>query len=161
MKLDERFKVLPFCCFGAEKCVKYIGHKGYFSNNIDFFKNIDLCIYGTLEAVHVDQAESFEMRDNRKFYRYFIRECFVKPKEKQYRPCTLDDFSLNIGDLIRFRKKDDHNFEIETMYMGYMKTNGIVKVLLGQCYYSLEELFNDYEWFDKDSNTWEIFGVEE
>ena len=47
------------------------------------------------------------------------------------------------------------------MYMGYIKNNGIVKVLLGQCYYSLEELFNSYEWYDKDSNTWEKFGVEE
>lgn len=161
MKLDERFKVLPFCCFGAEKCVKYIGHKGYFSNNIDFFKNIDLCIYRTLEAVHGDQAESFEMRDNRKFYRYFIPECFVKPKEKQFRPCTLDEFGLHIGDLIRFRRKDDHNSEICTMYTGYVKYKGIVKVQLGAGYYAFEELFNKYEWFDKDSNTWEIFGVEE
>lgn len=161
MKLDERFKVLPFCCFGAEKCVKYISHKGYFSNNIDFFKNIDLCIYGTLEAVHGDQAESFEMRDNRKFYRYFIPECFVKPKEKQFKPCTLDNFGLNIGDLIKFRKKDDHNSEICTMYTGYVKYKGIVKVQLGAGYYAFEELFNKYEWFDKDSNTWEMFGVEE
>ena len=77
------------------------------------------------------------------------------------RPCTLDDFGLNIGDLIKFRRKDDHNFEVGTMYMGYIKTNGIVKVLLGQCYYFLEELFESYEWYDRDSNTWEPFGVEE
>ena len=92
-----------------------------------------------------------------------FKEEFVKGKQvkKKYRPCTLDDFGLNIGDLIRFRGKDDHNFEICTMYMGYLKTDGIVKVLLGQWYYSLEVLFNEYEWFDKDSNTWEPFGVEE
>ena len=159
MELDKRFKVLPFCCFGAEKCIKYIGQKGYFTNNIDFFKNIDFCIYGTLEEVHAEQADSFQM-DNRKFFRYFIPEYFVKPKENQFRPCTLDDFGLHIGDLIRFRKKDDHDFEICTMYMGYLKTNSIVKVILGECYYSFEVLFNEYEWFDKDSNTWEPFGVE-
>lgn len=84
-----------------------------------------------------------------------------KPKERKYRPCTLDNFGLNIGDLIKFRKKDDHAFEIETMYMGYIKNNGIVKVMLGNTYYSLEELFDSYEWFDKDSNTWEMFGVAE
>ena len=160
MELDKRFKGFPFCCFGAEKCIKYIGQKGYFTNNIDFFKNIDFCIYGTLEEVHAEQADSFQM-DNRKFFRYFIPEYFVMPKKKQFRPCTLDDFGLNIGDLIKFRKKDDHDFEICTMYMGYLKTNGTVKVILGECYYSLEVLFNEYEWFDKDSNTWEIFGVEE
>ena len=91
-----------------------------------------------------------------------FKEEFVKEKQvkKKYRPCTLDNFGLNIGDLIRFRRKDDHAFEIETMYMGYMKTNRTVKVLLGEYYYSFEVLFNDYEWFDKDSNTWEKFGVE-
>ena len=92
-----------------------------------------------------------------------FKEEFVKEKQvkKKYRPCTLDNFGLNIGDLIRFRRKDDHDFEICTMYMGYLKTNGIVKVMLGNTYYSLEELFDNYEWFDKDSNTWEMFGIEE
>ena len=160
MKLDERFKVLPFCCFGAEKCVKYIGQKGYFTDNIDFFKNIDFCIYGTLEEVHAEQADSFQM-DNKKFFRYFIPEYFVKPKEKKYRPYTFDDFRLQIGELIRFRKKGDHNFEISTMYIGYIKYDGIVKVLLGNIYYSLEELFNQYELYDSDLHTWKIFGVEE
>ena len=46
------------------------------------------------------------------------------------------------------------------MYMGYRKNNGTTEVLLGNTYYSLEDLFNDYEWYDRDSNTWEIFGVE-
>lgn len=65
------------------------------------------------------------------------------------------------GDLIKFRRKDNHDFEICTMYLGYRRKNGGVKVLLGQCYYSFEVLFNDYEWYDSDSNTWEMFGVEE
>lgn len=83
-----------------------------------------------------------------------------KPKERKYRPCTLDNFGLNIGDLIRFRRKDDY-IEIYTMYMGYIKTNDTVRVMLGNTYYSFEVLFDEYEWFDKDSNTWEMFGVEE
>ena len=88
-------------------------------------------------------------------------EDYLKPEEKVFRPCTLDNFGLHIGDLIRFRKKDDHNFEICTMFMGYRKKNGGVNVLLGNNYYSLEDLFNDYEWYDSDSHTWEMFGVEE
>ena len=93
------------------------------------------------------------------WYEYFLPLANVE--NKKYIPCTLDNFGLNIGDLLRFRKKDDHNFEIGTMYMGYIKNNGIVRVMLGNTYYSLEELFNDFEWFDKDSSTWEPFGVEE
>ena len=161
MKLDERFKGFPFCCFTAENCSEYINQKGYFANDIDFFKSIDLCEYGALEKVYCDEAKSFQMREKLTSFRYFIPEYFVKPKEKQFRPCTLDDFGLNIGDLIRFRRKDDHNIEVCTMYMGYMKNNGIVKVMLGNTYYSLEILFNDYEWYDRDSSTWEVFGVEE
>lgn len=94
------------------------------------------------------------------FYQYVLNYEDTQ-KEKQYRPCTLDEFSLNIGDLIKFRKKEDHDFEVGTMYMGYIKTNGTVRVLLGDTYYSLEGLFYNYEWFDKDSNTWKPFGVEE
>ena len=88
-----------------------------------------------------------------------LDERIIKGK-RPYRPCTLDDFGLNIGDLIRFRRKDDY-IEIYTMYMGYIKTNDTVRVMLGNTYYSLEELFNSYEWFDKDSNTWEKFWIEE
>ena len=163
MKLDERFKVLPFCCFGTDKkaITNHIGKKGYFANLISSFRDIRFCQYGTLGSVLGDQQESFCMNESGATFSFFIPEYFVKPKEKQYRPCTLDDFGLNIGDLIRFRRKDDHNSEICTMYTGYVRYKGIVKVQLGAGYYAFEELFNDYEWFDKDSNTWEMFGVEE
>ena len=36
-----------------------------------------------------------------------------------------------------------------------------IKDFQGNNYYSLQELFEDYEWYDSDSNTWEMFGVEE
>ena len=69
-----------------------------------------------------------------------FKEEFVKEKQvkKKYRPCTLDNFGLNIGDLIRFRRKDDHAFEIETMYMGYLKNNDIVKGQVDMCLYNEE-----------------------
>lgn len=39
MKLDERFKVLPFCCFGTDRkaITNHIGKKGYFANQICYF----------------------------------------------------------------------------------------------------------------------------
>jgi len=165
MELDKRFKVLPFCCFGAEKCVKYIGHKGYFSNNIALFKNIDLCIDGTLEAVHGDEAESFEMRDNRKFYRYFIPECFVKPKEKQYkyRPYTFMEFNdkFTIGcSIITFRRKAYAELIHNVLFIGYREDKEGLILLLGNAGYSLEELFNEYE-YQNTLGKWIPFGVEE
>lgn len=162
MNLDGRIidKKKIFDSFEIEEAEKYLGKEGYFANSNEMFSNLDNCIFGKLEEINDDIKPYSDSYLN---YRYFLPEKFVKEKQakKKYRPCTLDEFGLNIGDLIRFRKKDDHNFEICTMYMGYIKTNGIVKVvLLGQCYYSLEVLFNDYEWYDRDSNTWEMFGVE-
>ena len=160
MELDKRILKgkRPLTCFDIEEAEKYIGKMCYISDNYDFFRNVDFIQQKILKGVEDCEVPFHFDSDNQA---EFCLPCEWVTKEKQFRPCTLDDFGLNIGDLIRFRKKDDHDFEICTMYMGYLKTNSIVKVILGECYYSLEVLFNEYEWFDKDSNTWEKFGVEE
>ena len=165
MELDKRFKVLPFCCFDTEKRVVtiHIGEKGYFANEISFFRDINLCIYGTLEAVHGDQAESFEMRDNRKFYRYFIPECLVKPKEKQYRPFTLNEFLhiYELGDIVTFRcKYNDHRYA--GIVTGYeTDKEGDKAIIHIGCYsYLLSVLFTDYERINSEEGKWVPFGVE-
>ena len=161
MKLDPRIKSIDSIRSFNTNNDDCLGKFGYFTNYVTNFDDLNsirkgICVFkdGSRFPFHADSIESQK-------FQFFIPESELLPKEKQYRPCTLDEFGLHIGDLIKFRKKDDHAFEIGTMYMGYIKTSGIVKVLLGQCYYSLDELFNEYEWFDKDSNTWEMFGVEE
>ena len=160
MELDKRFTVLPFCCFNAEKCVKYIGHKGYFTNNIDFFKNIDFCIYGTLEEVYAEQADSFQM-DNKKFFRHFIPECFVEPKEKKFRPYTLEEFCNEGFEVVVFRHKNDESLEYHVRYNGYLKyDNDVYLIILGNKLYPLNELFENYEYLDDDGE-WKPFGVEQ
>ena len=169
MKLDERFELLPFCCFGAEKCVKYIGQKGYFTNNIDFFKNIDFCIYGTLEEVHAEQADSFQMY-NRKFFRYFIPEYFVKPKEKKYRPYkTISEFfekeNLETYSKIRIRNKNCQYDSQVVHIVGFGQKkidDGYVEYLMLGCHeYSLENLFANYEFQLAYTEDYKPFGVEE
>lgn len=165
MELDKRFKVLPFCCFGAEKCVKYIGHKGYFTNNIDFFKNIDFCIYGTLEEVHAEQADSFQM-DNRKFFRYFIPECFVKQKEKQLRPYTFMEFTdkFTVGLPIKYRKKGNVGWERYLILNGYSHVQRDDKttsyIYIGSTPHTLDELFEQYEWQEHYTEDFKPFGME-
>lgn len=159
-KVKEDYKI--FTCFDTEQAKQYVDTMGYFTDDISDFNNfLDDCYYDRLDGVDDNSSRPFFNKYLSKYFTFFLPEEFVKQKEKKYIPCTLDNFGLNIGDLIKFRKKDDHTFEIETMYMGHMKTYGTVKVLLGQCYYSFDELFNKYEWFDRDSNTWEVFGVKE
>lgn len=161
MKLDKRFDVLPFCCFSAETCEKYIGQKGYFTNNIDFFKNIDFCLYGTLEEVHNDQADSFQM-DDRKFFRYFIPECLVKSKEKQYRPYTLEEFcdKFHFGYGIILRPKDLRSMELHVVYNGYkvLTASNKTEFYLGPALFTLSELLEGYERFE--NGRWVPFGVE-
>lgn len=164
LKLDKRIpnQNCIFTCFDTECAEQYIGKQGYFTSCYSNFTNINNLLKGRLTKI-CDKSgnEKYYADTGEKYYSFFLPEDYLKPEEKVFRPCTLDDFGLHIGDLIRFRKKDDHNFEIGSMYMGYIKYDGIVKVQLGTTYYSFEVLFNDYEWYDNDSHTWEIFGVEE
>ena len=172
MKLDKRIENerLIYTPFTTTK--PKLHEKGYFTDDIHDFCSLEDCdcIYGELikhdglDYPYPYCCESDDGCDDGSttvdWYAFYIPESSIKSKEKQFRPCTLDEFGLNIGDLIKFRRKGDNDFEVCTMYMGYRK-NGDVKVLLGECYYSLEELFSNYEWYDNDSDTWEPFGVEE
>ena len=159
MELDKRIinGKRPLTCFDIEEAEKYIGKLCYMCDEYNLFYQLNLIEPAILMGVEDCEIPFHNGKDKQA---EFCLPCEWVTEEKQFRPCTLDDFGLHIGDLIRFRKKDDHDFEICTMYMGYLKTNSIVKVILGECYYSFEVLFNEYEWFDKDSNTWEPFGVE-
>ena len=160
MNLDKRIinGKRPLTCFDIEEAEKYIGKLCYMCDEYNLFYQLNLIEPAILMGVEDCEIPFHNGQDKQA---EFCLPCDWVTKEKQFRPCTLDDFGLNIGDLIKFRKKDDHAFEIETMYMGHIKNNGIVKVQLGAGYYAFDELFHKYEWFDKDSNTWEMFGVEE
>lgn len=161
MKLDNKI-INPLEIYSPVNAMLakvYIGQNGIFSNDSQDFENLKNAKLRVLTSLELREGYTKRFCSNGFWYEYFLPLANVE--NKKYRPCTLEEFSLHIGDLIRFRKKDNHAFEICTMYMGYLKNNGIVKVMLGNTYYSLEELFNSYEWFDGDSQTWEIFGVEE
>lgn len=159
MELDKRIinGKRPLTCFDIDEAEKYIGKLCYMCDEYNLFYQLNLIEPAILMGVEDCEIPFHNGQDKQA---EFCLPCEWVTEEKQFRPCTLDEFGLNIGDLIKFRKKDDHDFEICTMYMGYLKTNSIVKVILGECYYSFEVLFNEYEWYDRDSSTWEIFGVE-
>lgn len=161
MKLDGRI-INPLEIYSPVNAMLaqvYIGQNGIFSNDSQDFENLKNAKLRVLTSLELREGYTKRFCGDGFWYEYFLPLANVE--NKKYIPCTLDNFGLNIGDLIRFRRKDDHNSEICTMYTGYVKYKGIVKVQLGAGYYAFEELFNKYEWFDKDSNTWEMFGVEE
>ena len=161
MELDKRFKVLPFCCFNAERCEKYINNlKGYFANRISCFSDINSCKYGTLESVLDDQQESFYMSETEESFSFFIPEYFVKPKEKKYRPYTIEEFCNEGFDITVFRNKNDKPPEYHVRYNGYIKyDNDVYLIIFGRKTYPLNELFENYEYSDDDGK-WKPFGVE-
>ena len=167
MELDKRFKVLPFCCFGAEKCNKYINQKGYFSNDIGDFKCIDLCKYGTLEKIYSDQPDPFHAKEAFIDFKHFIPECFVKPKEKKFRPYTFMEFTdkFTVGQPIKFRQKGAEGYERYLILNGYQheqhEGRTVTYIYIGSYGYTLDALFNDYEWQEHYTEDFKPFGVEE
>ena len=168
MKLDERFKVLPFCCFGTDKkaITNHIGKKGYFANRISYFKDIKFCKYGTLGTVLGDQQESFYMNETDETFSFFMPECFVKPKEKQFRPYTLMEFNdkFTVGQPIKFRRKGEEGHEKYLILNGYShrQINGetITYIYIGSNPYTFDELFENYEWQEHYTEDFKPFGVE-
>lgn len=168
MKLDERFRVLPFCCFGTDKkaITNHIGKKGYFANRISLFNNIKLCKYGTLGTVLGDQQESFYMNETEETFSFFIPECLVKPKEKKYRPYTLMEFTkkFTIGQPIKFRIKGKVGCERYWILIGYQheqyNEQTVTYINLGSGGYTLQELFEEYEFQEHYTEDFKPFGVE-
>lgn len=169
MKLDPRIKSLSdiLTCFDFEQANKFLGKKGYFAPALSDFNYLDIIKYGTLTDVRNNDYPFRE--DNDEFWAYFIPECSLKPKEKKFRPFTIEEFRkvFTIGQPIRYRHKENNVFENETLFMGFEKLHeedyhGSIPtlVLIGHSSYELDELFKHYEYKDVQGN-WVSFGVEE
>lgn len=168
MKLDSRIKALSdiLTCFDTERAEQFIGQKGYFADYHCAFTDLSDRDVGLLTEIR-DHDYSFHKDENGGYFWLFLPESCLKPKEKKFRPFTLEEFKdkFTIGRPIKFRKKDDFGNE------RYLILNGYVKVQLhdgtghfvhiGSTPYTLDELFNEYEWQSHYTEDYQPFGVEE
>lgn len=169
MELDKRIKALSdiLTCFDIEKAKQFIGQNGYFANTISYFSDIKFCKYGTLKSVLGDRQESFYMSETDEGFSFFIPECFVEPKEKQYRPYTLMEFcdKFTVGQPIKFRQKGAEGYERYLILNGYQheqhEGRTVTYIYIGSYGYTLDALFNDYEWQEHYTEDFKPFGVEE
>ena len=105
LKLDKR---IPnhnciFTCFDTECAEQYIGKQGYFTNCYSNFVNINSLVKGTLTEIHdCSLNEKYSTNVGEEYYSFFLPEDYLKPEEKVFRPCTLDEFGLHIGDLVNY-----------------------------------------------------------
>ena len=151
-----------------------LNENGYFANDIKAFSDLKKCEYGELVGCDLDLDYPYWRRADMNRYAFYIPESSLKqvennlkPVEKKYRPYTLTEFQdkFTIGRPIKFRKKGDVGRERYLTLVGYenVKPNGqaITYIYLGLCAYTLDELFNKYEWQEYYTEDFEPFGVEE
>lgn len=170
MELDKRIKTITDILTVVNSDLKgIIGKTGYFGNSIMDFKRLDTCEHGELTGIIRNTDRCFEYENcadsGRQGYCYFIPEYYLNPvePEKKYRAFSLNEFSelYAIGDVVTYRIKDCEVVE-QSMLIGFQSSDdedipGDGYVLIGNCRYSLKELFNNYEL--NYQNKWQPFGV--
>lgn len=169
MELDKRIKSLKSIRSFNTDNSDCSGKFGYFTNFIDNFDNLDdvckgTCVFekGGSFPFYAIKTDSLE---NRKF-QFFIPEedLLPKPKEKKFRPYTIAEFQniFKPGYPVRFRPKDQsESEEMLLIFNGYKTIQGAVFVYFGHFAYTLNQLFEDYEWQKHYTDDYKPFGVEE
>ena len=174
MELDKRIKSLSdiLTCFDVERAKEFLGEKGYFAGDLYCFADLRrVCPpYGTLANVFDDPDDTFQRKEDSIYYPYFVPECLLKSKEKQYRPYTFMEFTdkFTVGQPIKFRRKGKVGHERYLILNGYEhELDGlhddqtITYVYIGAIPYTFNELFKNYEWQEHYTEDFKPFGVEE
>lgn len=166
-KLDPRIKDRKyiFDCFNADEAKKYIGKKCYMTDYFERFSDVESAAKCTL----VEIADDGHFIEGSFQFAYCLPFEFVAPKEKKYRPYTLMEFfdKFPVGKPIRFRKKGEVGHERFLILNGYVDAElgaeAAHYIHIGSNPYTLEELFEKYEWqkHTEDFKPFEPFGVEE
>ena len=182
MELDKRIikGKRPLTCFDTEQAKEFLGKECYFSNCKSHYKNLsafekfvsltDYCI-GELTAIMDLGDRVFDVDQQCTEFRYCLPCEWVKEekkeqkeqKEQKYRPFSLNEFTglYAISDVVTYRIKDCEVIE-QSMFIGCQSSNdgdtpGNGYVVIGNCKYSLKELFNHYEL--QYLNHWQPFGI--
>lgn len=172
MKLDKRIENerLIYTPFTTTK--PKLHEKGYFSDDIHAFNNLEDCDCRYGELVEHDSSDyaypyCCESDDTCDWYAFYIPESSLKPKEKKYRPYTFMEFTdkFTVGRPIKYRKKGDVGNEMYLILNGYSHTQRnnktITYIYIGSIPHILDELFNEYEWQEHYTEDFQPFGVEE
>lgn len=169
MKLDPRIKdgKKPLNCFDTEEAESYVGKECYFSDDLFPFadmsdKTNDRMIYkGILLKVSADGSDPYET-DSQRFYTYCL-PCEWVTEEKKFRPYTIVEFQriFKIGYPVRYRLKNQTDTEKFLILNGYERNNNKVYIYFGSISYTLEQLFDDFEWQEYYPDDYKPFGVAE
>lgn len=163
MKLDSRILEgkKPLDCFDEDIAKQFIGKKGYVTDFLQDFCNLNKVKVSELKTVLHTELCCYLCGSVGK--KYFLPLEWVKEPEKKYRPYTKHEFlnKFECGKPINIRRKDDYiNFFIETMPS--VKIDNLcddVHVRLFEGIFNLKRLFDEFEW-QKGNGEWVPFGIE-
>lgn len=165
MKLDSRIieGKKPLDCFDEDIAKQFIGKKGYVTDFLQDFCNLNKVKVSELKTVL--HTELFCYLCGSVGKKYFLPLEWVKEPKKKYRPYTLAEWigQHTIGDVIRYRCKSQKT-ELRHLYVGYgygigmdIKNTTSGTLTLGVASYTLDYLLEDYE--IEVNGEWLPFGV--
>ena len=151
-----------FSIFNPLEAKEYIGSEGYFAYTLsELQERVENNFTCLLEKIDEEIVAPY-MNDYKKRFSLFLPANKVIKVEKKWRPFSPTEFEerFKIGQVVTFRSRGS-DYHGKWLYEGYA-TGGTLSdryVLYLGARFSLEELFNDYEYQDADGN-WRRFGVE-
>lgn len=166
MELDKRIinGKRPLTCFDIEEAEKYIGKLCYMCDEYNLFYQLNLIEPAILMGVEDCEIPFHNGQDKQA---EFCLPCEWVTNEKKYRPYTLQEFcdKFTVGQPIKFRQKGKVGWERYLILDGYnheqYENRTVTYIHIGAIPYTLEELFNAYEWQEHYTEDFEPFGVEE
>lgn len=175
MELDKRIKKgkRPLTCLDIEQAREFVGKECIFSDKYENFKNLDKYLfvdnsdYSAILSID-DYTRNgdyvFRNAKNGAHYSLILPLEWAKELEKKWRAYTIAEFqeTFTVGRAVRFRRKDAPTKEHLLAFGGYYTLHdGRVSILFGIHLYTLEELFEQYEWQEFYTDEYRPFGTEE
>ena len=166
MELDKKIKVKKiFDCFSDfEEVKKYFNKAVYCADFIENFSNLERYTNTFIfKEFHLQECKPFVCSGQR--YRFILPAEFVE-QEKQYRPYTFMEFTdiFTVGRPIKYRRKGLIGWEMYLILNGYRheqcNNKTITYIYIGSNRYTLDELFDNYEWQEHYTEDFQPFGVE-
>lgn len=173
LELDPRIKDRSVIKTVLDVDKTFVGKVGYFADflyELSDLSDLSKCYHGKITGVDesgkTDYCFKFDYYGEPSDSMLFISDEDLLPLAEKYRPFNLQEFvnKFDVGKVVCFR----HKIRKEMDKVAYPSSNRALVtsieysndpiIRIGDCWYSLERLFEDYELYDKALG-WIPFGV--
>ena len=170
LELDPRIKDKSVIKTLLDVDKTFVGKVGYFADFLHDLTDLSQCHHGEITSIYesgkTDCCFEFDYYGELSESVYFIADEDLLPPAEKYRPFNSQEFvnKFDVGKVVCFR----HKIRKEMDKVAYAPSVRALitsieyyndpTIRIGDCWYSLERLFEDYELYDKALG-WIPFGV--